>query len=211
MPVSPVANVNQPPAPAHAGAPAPGFADALATQLAVAPRTAGAAVQPITLGQMMAFRAGSPATAQAAQSLLAAPPAAPPRPTADAGATATSSASGNRVVDTARRYLGIPYKWGGTNPRTGLDCSGFTQRVFADLGVKIPRVSIDQSRAGQAVQSLAQARPGDLVYWHGKNGRPNHIGIYMGNGQMMHAPRTGDVVKVAPLRSAPPDAIRRVA
>jgi peptidoglycan DL-endopeptidase CwlO len=136
----------------------------------------------------------------------------PPAPAPAATAPGAGPAAGGiRIIDTARTYLGIPYKWGGTNPRTGLDCSGFTQRVFADLGVKIPRVSIDQSRAGTAVPSLAQARPGDLVYWHGKNGRPNHIGIYMGNGQMMHAPRTGDVVKVAPLRSAPPDAIRRVA
>jgi cell wall-associated NlpC family hydrolase len=60
------------------------------------------------------------------------------------------------------------------------------------------------------VAALAEARPGDLVYWNGKGGRPNHIRIYVGDGKMMHAPRSGDVVKYDSVRSAPPDAIRRV-
>src|SRR5437899_4249580 len=61
------------------------------------------------------------------------------------------SPTGTDVVADAQRYLGVPYKWGGTNPATGLDCSGFVQRVYADLGVQLPRVAADQARAGRAV------------------------------------------------------------
>jgi peptidoglycan DL-endopeptidase CwlO len=127
-----------------------------------------------------------------------------------AGQLPPASGRGAEAIQAASQYLGVPYKWGGTNPATGLDCSGFIQRAYADIGVSLPRVSIDQSRAGVAVPSLAEAQPGDLVFWRGTGGRPNHIGIYLGDGQMMHAPRTGDVVKIANVRSAPPDAIRRV-
>jgi cell wall-associated NlpC family hydrolase len=82
--------------------------------------------------------------------------------------------------------------------------------VLADLGVSLPRVSADQARAGSPVASLADAQPGDLVFWRGSGGRPNHIAIYAGDGQMLHAPRSGDVVRYQELRTAPPDAIRRV-
>lgn len=190
-------------------APPPGFASVLAAHLPATgrPSALGVPAPAVTLGEMVALQArahpltvpGQAPAATAAQVGAAQPVEAPP-----AGA-------GGRVVDGARRYLGVPYRWGGTDPATGLDCSGFVQRVFADLGVSVPRVSRDQSSAGVAVGSLAQARPGDLVYWNGTAGRPNHIGIYLGDGTMIHAPRTGDVVKVAPVRSAPPDAIRRVA
>lgn len=157
----------------------------------------------VTLGQMVALAAGAPAD-------LGGLPATPAMAPASPAPVAETTGAGHPVIDAAKRYLGVPYRWGGTDPATGLDCSGFIQRAFADLGVRIPRVSKDQSRAGVAVPSMAQARPGDLVYWNGQGGRPNHIGIYLGDGKMMHAPRTGDVVKVADVRSAPPDAIRRI-
>lgn len=110
------------------------------------------------------------------------------------------------VMDAASRYLGVPYRWGGTDPATGLDCSGFVQRVYADLGISLPRVSVDQAKQGSPVASLDQARPGDLVFW---NGSPNHIGIYDGGGRMIVAPRTGDVVKFQDITRTP-DAIRRI-
>ena len=115
-------------------------------------------------------------------------------------------------VRAAAEYLGTPYLWGGTDPDVGFDCSGFVQHAYADIGVSLPRVSADQSRAGEAVTGgLDAAQPGDLVYWAGTGGSPNHIGIYLGDGQMMHAPRRGEDVQVDSVRQAPPDAIRRVA
>lgn len=94
------------------------------------------------------------------------------------------------VDQVAAKYLGVPYLWGGTNPSQGLDCSGFLQRVYADMGIKIPRVTYDQYRAGQAV-SLKNLRPGDAVFTEpGKNG-PNHVGLYLGNGRVQESPHTG--------------------
>jgi soluble lytic murein transglycosylase-like protein len=121
-------------------------------------------------------------------------------------ASATTSATGDQVVADARRYLGVPYVWGGTDPQQGLDCSGLVQRVYADLGVDLPRVAADQARQGTPVASLAQARPGDLLAF----GDPvDHIGIYAGNGQMVVAPKSGDVVKVEAVYRTP-TAIRRI-
>jgi cell wall-associated NlpC family hydrolase len=116
------------------------------------------------------------------------------------------STTGAQVVADAERYLGVPYVWGGTDPSQGLDCSGLVQRVYADLGVALPRVSQDQAHAGSPVASLSQARPGDLVAF----GDPaTHIGIYAGNGMMVEAPRPGLAVRLAPL-PGPPSAIRRI-
>lgn len=117
---------------------------------------------------------------------------------------------GAAVLAAGEQYLGTPYQWGGTSPTTGFDCSGFVQRVFADIGVSLPRVSIDQSKQGTAVQGgIANARPGDLLFWRGSNGRPNHIAIYAGDNKTLEAPRTGDVVRYRDLTRTP-DAIRRV-
>lgn len=126
--------------------------------------------------------------------------------TGDTGAS--GAVTGDDVVRSASKYLGVPYRWGGTDPATGLDCSALVQRALADLGIEVPRVVADQQDVGAEVPSLAQARPGDLLVWRGS---PNHIGIYVGDGKMIHAPRTGDVVKVADVRSAPPTTIRRIA
>jgi cell wall-associated NlpC family hydrolase len=123
------------------------------------------------------------------------------------GGTTGDAVTGDDVVQSVRKYLGVPYRWGGTDPATGLDCSGLVQRALADLGIQVPRVVADQQHAGTEVPSLARARPGDLLVWRGS---PNHIGVYLGDGKMIHAPRTGDVVKVSDVRSAPPSTIRRV-
>ncbi len=111
-------------------------------------------------------------------------------------APATGGTRAGQVIATAKKYLGVPYKWGGTNPSTGLDCSGFVQLVYKQAGISLPRVSQDQQHSGTKVASLADARPGDLVTF----GNPaTHIGIYLGDGKMIHAPRTGDVIKISPL------------
>lgn len=118
----------------------------------------------------------------------------------------THGVDGNAVVTAAKKYLGVPYVWGGTDPSKGLDCSGFVQRVYKDLGIDLPRVSRDQARAGTPVASLAQAQPGDLIAF----GSPvDHIGIYAGNGKMVVAPSRGDVVKVQDVYRTP-TAIRRI-
>ena len=122
------------------------------------------------------------------------------------GGTASEAA----VVAEARKYLGVPYLWGGTDPAKGLDCSGFTQLVFGNLGVDLPRVSSQQATAGTAVPSLTQARPGDLVFFDHSPDRPgiDHVGIYIGGGKMIAAPQPGESVKVQDVGD--PVAIRRV-
>lgn len=108
-------------------------------------------------------------------------------------AASTGSATGNDVVEGAKKYLGVPYVWGGTDPKTGLDCSGLVQRVYKDLGIDLPRVAVDQGNAGTTVPNLAAAKPGDLLVM--RNG--GHIGIYMGNNQYIHAPQPGEKVTIA--------------
>ncbi len=133
---------------------------------------------------------------------------------ATTGTTATAAAAGasaeTAVVQAATNYLGVPYLWGGTDPAKGLDCSGFTQRVFADVGITIPRTSSQQATAGTAVASLADARPGDLVFFDNSSSRAgiDHVGIYLGNGKMIASPQEGDVVKVQDVGN--PTVIRRV-
>jgi len=123
-----------------------------------------------------------------------------------AGATASEGA----VVTEAQKYLGVPYLWGGTDPTKGLDCSGFTQLVFGNLGIDLPRTSSQQATSGRAVASLADARPGDLVLFDNSSSRAgvDHVGIYLGNGKMIAAPQAGETVKVQDVGS--PTVIRRV-
>lgn len=113
--------------------------------------------------------------------------------------------TGNDLVTAARKYLGVPYRWGGTDPTTGLDCSALVQRAMKDIGVDVPRVVADQRHVGRPVASLADARPGDLIVLGGSR----HIGIYVGDGKMLHAPRAGDVVKIGKVYETP-TSIRRV-
>jgi len=104
--------------------------------------------------------------------------------------------STNSLIAYASNFLGVQYVWGGTSP-SGFDCSGFTQYVFAHFGVNIPRVSEDQQNVGQLV-SRANLQPGDLVFF----GTPaHHVGIYVGNGNMINAPHTGAVIRIQSLNS----------
>jgi cell wall-associated NlpC family hydrolase len=106
--------------------------------------------------------------------------------------TMPGTATGQGIADDARKYIGVPYVWGGTNPTTGLDCSGLVQRVYKDLGIDLPRVAIDQGNAGKIVPDLASAKPGDLLVMNGGQ----HIGIFMGNNQYIHAPAPGQAVRI---------------
>jgi cell wall-associated NlpC family hydrolase len=112
----------------------------------------------------------------------------------------------NQFLETAAYYIGIPYVWAGDRPSTGFDCSGFTQFVYAQHGVDLPHYSGYQAEMGLPV-SYDQMQPGDLVAF----GFPvHHVGIYIGDGLFIHAPRTGDVIRISYLSEKPNlSAIRR--
>lgn len=102
-----------------------------------------------------------------------------------------SSSIRNRIVEYALRFKGNPYVWGGTSLTNGADCSGFTQSVFRDNGISIPRTSRTQAISGRRI-SIDEMQPGDLIFY-AKNGTINHVGIYIGNGNIIAAssPETG--------------------
>lgn len=110
--------------------------------------------------------------------------------TGAAGATDATSTGGGvtgaDVVADAKKYLGVPYVFGGTSS-SGIDCSGLVQRVFKDLGIDVPRLVSGQSKVGTEVPSLAQAQPGDIIVCNGGE----HIVIYAGDGKVIHAPSEG--------------------
>jgi peptidoglycan DL-endopeptidase CwlO len=115
-----------------------------------------------------------------------------PKISASRGTLAVSS---NYVIAYASNFLGTKYVWGGESPNPGFDCSGFTQYVFGHFGVSLDRTTYGQINDGASV-SKDQLQPGDLVFF-GTASNPHHVGIYVGNGMYIHAPQTGDVVKVS--------------
>lgn len=108
---------------------------------------------------------------------------------------AAAASAGQAAVDIAKQFLGVPYVYGGTSPN-GFDCSGLMQYVYRSLGYNINRVAADQMKNGIPV-SREELQPGDLVGFYSSpgSGYVSHIGMYVGDGMMIHAPRTGDVVK----------------
>lgn len=131
-------------------------------------------------------------------------------PTTGTGAGGSATATEAAAVEEGKKYLGVPYLWGGTDPSKGLDCSGFLQLVYRNLGIELPRVSSQQATAGRAVPSLDVARPGDLVFFDYDPDRPgiDHAGMYIGDGKMIAAPQPGESVKIQDVGN--PTAIRRV-
>jgi hypothetical protein len=154
----------------------------------------------VTLAAPTVARTAGTSGVAFAQALASAQGSAATDPTTTAGGV-----TGDAVVAAAKRYLGVPYVFGGTNPKTGLDCSGLVQRVFEDLGIEMPRLVRHQRLEGQPVASLAQAKPGDLLVFDGYS----HIGIYLGNGKMLHAPQPGENVKIGAVYETP-TSIRRI-
>ncbi|MDZ4654511.1 MAG: NlpC/P60 family protein [Coriobacteriia bacterium] len=121
------------------------------------------------------------------------------RAAADPG---TLGAGHPEAVGIAMQYLGVPYAWGGSSP-SGFDCSGLCVYVYDRIGISLPRTSASQYKAGKHIDAdrLDLLVPGDLVFF-GTNGDPSqvhHVGIYVGSGNYIHAPQTGDVVKVSSL------------
>lgn len=106
----------------------------------------------------------------------------------------TNNYTAAEVVSYASQFQGVPYVWGGTSP-SGFDCSGLVQYCYAQFGYYLPRVSQDQQNFGTDI-SLSQLRTGDLVFW----GRPaTHVAFYIDGGYILHAPYTGDVVRIKPI------------
>jgi len=97
---------------------------------------------------------------------------------------------------TAERFVGIPYRWGGNNVVDGMDCSGFVRAVYNLCGLSIPRTSRDQFKAGESVPKEV-LQDGDLVFFGNSELSINHVGIYVGNGKFVHAPRRGEEIRVA--------------
>jgi len=150
-----------------------------------------------------------PSAAQTLVNSTMAPAAMPAGAPAQQGQSPQSQL-GAEAVSLAERYIGTPYLWGGASP-SGFDCSGLVQYVYHQLGVNLPRTSQEQATVGTPVPSLADAQPGDLVFFAGTDGTaqsPGHVGIYIGNGEMVDAPYTGTDVQVQPVGD--PVAIRRV-
>ncbi|MCV2395096.1 NlpC/P60 family protein [Actinotalea sp. M2MS4P-6] len=110
------------------------------------------------------------------------------------------SVSGNAVLEIAARYVGVPYVHGGSSP-SGFDCSGFTQYVYAQLGISLPRTTGAQLNAGQAV-SRADALPGDLIW------SPGHVGIYAGGNLQIDAPRPGKTIQFRAIWQSNPVFVR---
>ncbi|BAO04879.1 uncharacterized protein CBO05P1_160 [Clostridium botulinum B str. Osaka05] len=114
-------------------------------------------------------------------------------------AGAVGSNIGQQVVANAQQYLGRPYKWGGSSPSENFDCSGLVQYVYKQVGIGLNRTTYDQIKQGTPV-SKNQLQVGDAIFF-GSPSNPHHVGLYMGNGQYIHAPKTGDVIKVSNLNS----------
>ncbi len=103
---------------------------------------------------------------------------------------------GGIAARTAERFVGIPYRWGGDTVVDGMDCSGFVRAVYNLCGVNIPRTSREQYRVGDAV-GRDELKDGDLVFFGASPDEINHVGIFVGNGRFVHAPRRGDDIKVS--------------
>lgn len=110
--------------------------------------------------------------------------------------TATPKPLNEQAVDIAKLYIGVPYVWGGTTP-DGFDCSGLVQYAYRQIGINISRTTYTQVNDGYYV-AKDSLRKGDLVFF-GNISSPHHVGIYIGNGQIIHAPQTGDVIKISSL------------
>jgi peptidoglycan DL-endopeptidase CwlO len=123
-----------------------------------------------------------------------------------AGGTGGSAVTGDQIVESAKKYLGTPYVFGGTDPAKGLDCSALVQRAYRDMGVELPRNSWQQAKAGTKVDGLANARPGDILAF---DSPVDHVAIYLGDNKMIAAPKPGDHVKIESVYERPTH-IRRV-
>ncbi|NGP07689.1 C40 family peptidase [Rhodococcus sp. 14C212] len=162
-----------------------------------------ALAEPITVPGVGSFElpAGVTLPPEVTNLVPPAPQGAAPAPAAPFSAPVTSVAQ--RAVDAAHTKLGAPYVYGAAGP-DAFDCSGLVQWAYKQAGLNLPRTSYDQAAAGRAVD-VSALQPGDVVSFYGGS----HSGIYIGNGNVIHASTSGQPVKVAPVSSMPMDGARR--
>ncbi len=126
-----------------------------------------------------------------------------PVPGEEAAADTAEAPKEGRIRGMLKRalaLLGTPYRWGGTNPESGFDCSGLVGYVFRNtLGIELPRISRDMAQVGELIRDRDALAEGDLVFFSRRGNYVDHVGIYIGDGQFVHAPRTGKDVEVASL------------
>ena len=116
----------------------------------------------------------------------------------------------NKVVNYGLQFVVGRYVWGGTNPNTGADCSGFVQYVMRNAaGVSLPRTSREQAKVGRAIKS-SEMLPGDLIFYANSSGTVNHVAMYIGNGQIVHAASRKSGIKISTWNYRSPKTIRRV-
>ena len=188
-----------------AAAAVPAGADATAAkQIATSVDSAQLAkgtVEKLTVNQEVTSAVAEPTQSNVAAKVSTAPAAAAPtqntqRSSSESAETFVGRDLGKAdgtAVGIAMQYRGVPYVWGGQSP-SGFDCSGFVGYVYRQLGYSLPRSANAIAAAGTKLP-LSQAQPGDIL-WHNK-----HVAIYIGGGKLIHAPKPGDVVKVAPIYS----------
>jgi peptidoglycan DL-endopeptidase CwlO len=181
---------------AHARVAAAARADA-AAQVAArnAPQPAAAVVTTPTHALTPTTPPATTAAAPASPTTSSPAPVVPPVsvPVAPAPPVVSAGAGHPEAAAVALQYLGVRYAWGGSTP-AGFDCSGLVMYVYAQLGIQLPHYAADQYLSGTPI-SRSSLQPGDLVFFDGLS----HVGIYIGNGQMVHAPHTGDVVRISNL------------
>jgi cell wall-associated NlpC family hydrolase len=110
-----------------------------------------------------------------------------------------ASPEATRALAIAMTYLGTPYKWGGSTPETGFDAAGLIQYAYAQVGIQIPRTTHDQFNSGRPVAAGDPLLPGDLVFFRDPSGDVHHVGMALDSDRFIHAPHTGDVIKISSL------------
>ncbi len=115
----------------------------------------------------------------------------------------------NQIVNFALQYVGNPYVWGGTSLTKGADCSGFVQSVLKNYGISLPRTSREQAKVGRAINS-SEMRPGDLIFYANSSGTINHVAMYIGNGQIVHAASRRSGIRISTWNYRSPARIRNV-
>lgn len=122
-------------------------------------------------------------------------------PSAPSQALSTNSSATMNLISTAKNFIGLPYRFGGTSPTSGFDCSGFMQYVYKETAnINLPRTSSSMAQVGEKV-SRDELQPGDMVFFSHSGGRISHVGMYIGEGRFIHSPSTGKSISITALNS----------